>query len=86
MTLAIGLRRRTLSRLVVESSVIVLPPLLGGQAESWSALVELAPAFGANWLSLHGNVGRGSLTGVRVGVRVRVRRSGRPARTCESIK
>jgi len=36
--------------------VIVLPPLLGGQAESWSALVELAPAFGANWLLVGGQM------------------------------
>ena len=41
---------------MAESSVIVLPPLLGGQAESWSALVELAPAFGANWLLVGGQM------------------------------
>ena len=36
--------------------MVVLPPLLGGQAESWSALVELAPAFGANWLLVGGQM------------------------------
>ena len=41
---------------MVESSVIALPPLLGGQAESWSALVELAPAFGSNWLLVGGQM------------------------------
>ncbi len=29
---------------------VALPPLVGGQAESWAALIELAPAFGENWL------------------------------------
>lgn len=36
--------------------MVVLPPLLGGQAESWSALVELAPAFGDNWLLVGGQM------------------------------
>lgn len=36
--------------------MIVLPPLIGGQAESWFALVELAPAFGDNWLLVGGQM------------------------------
>ncbi len=36
--------------------MVVLPPLLGGQAESWSALVELAPALGDNWLLVGGQM------------------------------
>ena len=36
--------------------MIVLPPLVGGQAESWAALVELAPAFGQNWLLVGGQM------------------------------
>ena len=35
---------------------VVLPPLLGGQAESWKALVDLAPAFGDNWLLVGGQM------------------------------
>lgn len=33
-----------------------LPPLVGGQAESWAALVELAPKFGRNWLLVGGQL------------------------------
>jgi hypothetical protein len=36
--------------------VVVIPPLVGGQAESWSALVELAPRFGENWLLVGGQM------------------------------
>ena len=36
--------------------MIVLPPLIGGQAASWAALVELAPAFGDNWLLVGGQM------------------------------
>lgn len=36
--------------------VIALPPLIGGQAESWRALVELAPTFGDNWLLVGGQM------------------------------
>lgn len=39
-----------------DSSVVVLPSLTGGQAESWAALVELAPAFGDNWLLVGGQM------------------------------
>ncbi|WP_395158763.1 hypothetical protein [Ilumatobacter sp.] len=39
-----------------EHPVIVLPPLIGGQAESWSALLELSPAFGDNWLLVGGQM------------------------------
>ena len=35
---------------------IVLPPLAGGQAESWAALVEVAPALGDNWLLVGGQM------------------------------
>jgi hypothetical protein len=41
---------------VAEQPVIVLPLLAGGQAESWAALVELAPAFGDNWLLVGGQM------------------------------
>ena len=41
---------------MVDQPVIVLPPLVGGQAESWAALVELAPAFGDNWLLVGGQM------------------------------
>jgi hypothetical protein len=41
---------------VADQPVIVLPPLAGGQAESWGALVELAPAFGDNWLLVGGQM------------------------------
>jgi len=39
-----------------EIPLIVLPPLAGGQAASWEALVELAPAFGENWLLIGGQL------------------------------
>lgn len=41
---------------MADQPVIALPPLLGGQAESWAALVELAPAFGDNWLLVGGQM------------------------------
>lgn len=34
----------------------MLPPLFGGQADSWKALVELAPAFAENWLLVGGQM------------------------------
>lgn len=36
--------------------VVQLPPLAGGQADSWAALVELAPALGDNWLLVGGQM------------------------------
>lgn len=36
--------------------LVRLPPLMGGQADSWAALVELAPAFGDNWLLVGGQM------------------------------
>jgi len=39
-----------------EVPLIVLPPLVGGQAASWKALVELAPSFGDNWLLIGGQL------------------------------
>jgi hypothetical protein len=41
---------------VTNTQLIVLPPLIGGQVESWAALVELAPAFGRNWLLVGGQM------------------------------
>jgi hypothetical protein len=41
---------------MAKRSVVVLPPLIGGQAESWAALGELAPAFGENWLLVGGQM------------------------------
>ncbi len=41
---------------MIDQPVIVLPSLSGGQAESWAALVELAPAFGQNWLLVGGQM------------------------------
>ena len=41
---------------MADQTVIVLPSLLGGQAESWAALVELALAFGDNWLLVGGQM------------------------------
>jgi len=41
---------------VADQPVIVLPPLIGGQAKSWIALVELAPAFGDNWILVGGQM------------------------------
>lgn len=35
---------------------VVLPPVIGGQAESWAALIELAPLFGDNWLLIGGQM------------------------------
>lgn len=39
-----------------DQSLVVLPPLTGGQAQSWAALIELAPAFGDNWLLVGGQM------------------------------
>jgi len=36
--------------------VVQLPPLAGGQADSWAALVELAPVLGDNWLLIGGQM------------------------------
>ncbi len=35
---------------------VQLPPLAGGQADSWAALVELAPVLGDNWLLVGGQM------------------------------
>ena len=37
-------------------AVVSLPPLVGGQADSWAALIELAPAFGQNWILVGGQM------------------------------
>lgn len=39
-----------------EPVVIRLPPLAGGQAESWRALVEIAPQLGHHWLLIGGQM------------------------------
>jgi len=36
--------------------VIELPPLAAGQADSWAALVEVAPVLGDNWLLVGGQM------------------------------
>ncbi len=36
--------------------VVNLPPLAGGQAESWAALIELAPTLADNWLLVGGQM------------------------------
>jgi hypothetical protein len=41
---------------VDDAPVIQLPPLVGGQAESWKALLELAPVFAENWLLVGGQM------------------------------
>lgn len=41
---------------MADQSVIVLPPLIGGQAESWSALLELSSSLGDNWLLVGGQM------------------------------
>jgi len=33
-----------------------LPALLGGQAESWRALIEIAPKLGQHWLLIGGQM------------------------------
>ena len=40
----------------MDEPVVQLPPLAGGQAESWAALVELAPVLGDNWLLVGGQM------------------------------
>ena len=39
-----------------ELVVVRLPPLVGGQAESWRALVEIAPQLGRHWLLIGGQM------------------------------
>ena len=39
-----------------DPAVIRLPPLAGGQAESWRALIELAPQLGHHWLLIGGQM------------------------------
>ena len=53
--LGTGWQRRTWSRRMAEP-VVELPPLAGGQADSWTALVELAPVLGDNWLLVGGQM------------------------------
>ena len=38
------------------SEAVRLPPLAGGQADSWRALVEIAPSLGDNWLLVGGQM------------------------------
>ncbi len=39
-----------------EPALIRLPPLAGGQAESWRALIEIAPQLGHHWLLIGGQM------------------------------
>ena len=39
-----------------EPAVIRLPPLFGGQAASWRALIEVAPRLGQHWLLIGGQM------------------------------
>ncbi len=39
-----------------DPAVIRLPPLAGGQAESWRALIEIAPHLGHHWLLIGGQM------------------------------
>jgi hypothetical protein len=39
-----------------EPVVVRLPPLAGGQAESWRALIEIAPKLGRPWLLIGGQM------------------------------
>ncbi|MEN9646137.1 MAG: hypothetical protein RL238_2806 [Actinomycetota bacterium] len=41
-----------------EPAVIRLPPLVGGQAASWRALIEVAPQLGQHWLLIGGQMVR----------------------------
>lgn len=41
---------------MTDQPVVFLPPLLGGQAASWAALLELAPVFDDNWLLVGGQM------------------------------
>lgn len=55
MTPVIGLLLRAWWRRMAEI-VVNLPPLAGGQAESWAALIELAPTLTDNWLLVGGQM------------------------------
>ena len=39
-----------------EPVVVRLPPLAGGQAESWCAIIEIAPQLGHHWLLIGGQM------------------------------
>ena len=41
---------------MAELSVVRLPALAGGQAESWRALIEIAPQLGHHWLLIGGQM------------------------------
>jgi hypothetical protein len=49
-----------------EPVVVRLPPLAGGQAESWRALIEIAPQLGHHWLLIGGPDGFPPRGGARV--------------------
>ncbi len=51
-----GSPENTWSTAVDEPAVIRLPPLAGGQAESWRALIEFAPQLGHHWLLIGGQM------------------------------
>lgn len=39
-----------------ELPLVILPPLYGAQADSWAALIELAPELGGNWMLVGGQM------------------------------
>ena len=41
---------------MAEPSIVRLPALAGGQAESWRALIEIAPRLGQHWLLIGGQM------------------------------
>ena len=41
---------------MAELAVVRLPALVGGQAESWRSLIEIAPLLGQNWLLIGGQM------------------------------
>ncbi len=51
-----GLPENIWSAAMGEPAVIRLPPLTGGQAESWRARIEIAPQLGHHWLLIGGQM------------------------------
>lgn len=51
-----GLQPSDWSARMVEVPVVRMPPMLGGQAASWVALIELSPILGQNWLLVGGQM------------------------------
>ena len=53
---AIGSQVNTWPRSITEPAEVRLPTLAGGQAESWRALIEIAPMLGQHWLLIGGQM------------------------------